>query len=435
VCAAGLKEATVLSQCTIAAVSAASIIFNLPKRHPQNPDQTLIAYEVLLTMTPALLLGVALGVIFNVAFPTWLITTMLISLLAYMWTRTTQKGLQQWRSETAAKQQAAAADAEAAAAGAAAGGEGEGDSSEVGSRGDAGGSEGAGAVVVISDLPLASAGGSGKKAQLPFPWGMAAGVVFLWCGFAALQLLRQSTVKCSPGFYGAIAAQVRGGGLLWGSQQAVHMLLRGRLGHSLASCSGGQAVGALCSCDVVCCRRRSGFFMRPVHCWQCVCSHTQKGQTCPLHRPCHALRHCLHTAAHDDMQVVFGLGSSIIFAWFCLAKPARAAEGEDGLSAPLLASSSTGSLSGLLARRQHQQQADMLHLLGTILKVVLAGVVAGVVGIGGGLLMAPMLLDAGIHPQVRRTKGLLVGQTTSQAVKATAVTEGGVTHACSLSAC
>jgi hypothetical protein len=30
-----------------------------------------------------------------------------------------------------------------------------------------------------------------------------------------------------------------------------------------------------------------------------------------------------------------------------------------------------------------------------------AGVVAGVVGIGGGMLMAPMLLDAGIHPQVR----------------------------------
>jgi uncharacterized membrane protein YfcA len=42
----------------------------------------------------------------------------------------------------------------------------------------------------------------------------------------------------------------------------------------------------------------------------------------------------------------------------------------------------------------------MVHLMGSALKVALSGVVAGVVGIGGGLLMAPMLLDAGIHPQV-----------------------------------
>jgi len=98
---------------------------------------------------------------------------------------------------------------------------------------------------------------------------------------------------------------------------------------------------------------------------------------------------------------VFGLGCSCLFAYVCLAKPAREAEGDAGLSSPLLASSSTTSLSGLLTRRQHQQQADMVHLLATIIKVAVAGVVAGVVGIGGGLLMAPMLLDAGIHPQVR----------------------------------
>lgn len=98
--------------------------------------------------------------------------------------------------------------------------------------------------------------------------------------------------------------------------------------------------------------------------------------------------------------MAFGLGSSAFFAYFFLVKPARAAEGNEGLSAPLLANSSTNSLSGLLSRAAHHQQADMVHLMGTALKVALSGVVAGVVGIGGGLLMAPMLLDAGIHPQV-----------------------------------
>lgn len=201
----GLKDATVLSQCTIAAVSAASILFNLPKRHPDHPDQTLIAYPQLNTMTPALLTGVGLGVIANAAFPTWLITTMLITLLAYMSVRTTQKGLQQWRSESARKRAAAAA---AAAAGNRAAPEGasEGDAL-LGSSAAAAASQ---AVVVVTDSSAATGlGSAGKADRAPYPWGMAVGVVFLWLGFAALQLLRQSTVKCSPAFYGVIAGQVR----------------------------------------------------------------------------------------------------------------------------------------------------------------------------------------------------------------------------------
>lgn len=119
--------------------------------------------------------------------------------------------------------------------------------------------------------------------------------------------------------------------------------------------------------------------------------------------PCahiHHLRTTMPLCRRPLPQVVFGFGCSTLFAYFCLAKPAREAEGEDGLAAPLLASSSTNSLSSLLVRQQHHQQANMLHLMATIVKVTLAGVVAGVVGVGGGLLMAPMLLDAGIHPQV-----------------------------------
>lgn len=318
----GLKDATVLSQCTIAAVSAASILFNLPKRHPERPDQTLIAYPQLNTMTPALLAGVGIGVIANAAFPTWLITTMLITLLAYMSVRTTQKGLQQWRSESARKRAAAAAAAAAATASDSA-------ASEGASEGDAllGGSAAAApqAVVVITDSSAAPGQASASKAgPAPYPWGMAAGVVFLWLGFAALQLLRQNTVKCSPAFYGVIAG-----------------------------------------------------------------------------------------------QVVFGAVSSAMFAYFCLAKPAREAEGAAGLAAPLLANSSVASLSGLLERQAHHQQADMGHLMGTALKVAVAGMVAGVVGIGGGLIMGPLLLGLGLHPQsTAATSNVLVFMCSSSAAVA-----------------
>lgn len=196
-----LKDATVLSQCTIAAVSAASIVFNLPKRHPDDPQQTLIAYEMLLVLGPALLLGVGIGVILNVALPTWLITTMLISLLIYMSTRTMQKGLSQWRNETHSQQ--------AAAAMSAAGGEeaaallGDGNSSRNAEQSELG----TGDVEVITQQPATAA--APKAPRAPYPWGMAGGVVLLWCGFGALQLLRQNTVKCSPAFFGVIAGQVR----------------------------------------------------------------------------------------------------------------------------------------------------------------------------------------------------------------------------------
>lgn len=101
------------------------------------------------------------------------------------------------------------------------------------------------------------------------------------------------------------------------------------------------------------------------------------------------------------LQVVFGFGCSMVFAYYLLCKPAQEAEAEDALSAPLLANASQGSLTSLMARMQHRHQASMAHLMLNAAKVAVAGMLAGIVGIGGGLVLAPMLLDAGIHPQVR----------------------------------
>ena len=42
-----------------------------------------------------------------------------------------------------------------------------------------------------------------------------------------------------------------------------------------------------------------------------------------------------------------------------------------------------------------------LHLL----LAMLAGCLGGLLGIGGGMIMAPMLMELHVHPQVRRTPG------------------------------
>lgn len=36
-----------------------------------------------------------------------------------------------------------------------------------------------------------------------------------------------------------------------------------------------------------------------------------------------------------------------------------------------------------------------------------AGVIAGVVGLGGGTMIGPILLEFGVHPQVRAYKGAM----------------------------
>lgn len=68
-----------LSQASIAAVSLASIGFNLRKRHPLHPDsKTLIDYEMCLTMTPALVsTQAAAAVVWLCCWSAWLMPSLL----------------------------------------------------------------------------------------------------------------------------------------------------------------------------------------------------------------------------------------------------------------------------------------------------------------------------------------------------------------------
>jgi hypothetical protein len=111
-------------------------------------------------------------------------------------------------------------------------------------------------------------------------------------------------------------------------------------------------------------------------------------------------------------QVVFGAGASLIFAYYCIARPARqqaaSTASADGLSDPLLGGRQS-SLSSMLQHQQQHMQQSMAQLSVQAAKVAAAGVLAGVLGIGGGMLMAPMLLASGVHPQAASaTSNILV---------------------------
>lgn len=63
----------------IMGTSVSTVSYNLRLKHP-TMDRPLIDYDLALLIQPMLMLGISIGVIFNVIFPDWLVTVLLIIL-------------------------------------------------------------------------------------------------------------------------------------------------------------------------------------------------------------------------------------------------------------------------------------------------------------------------------------------------------------------
>jgi hypothetical protein len=73
------KSATAISKCMIMGASVSTVYYNLRLRHP-TLDMPIIDYDLALLIQPMLMLGISIGVAFNVIFPDWLVTVLLIVL-------------------------------------------------------------------------------------------------------------------------------------------------------------------------------------------------------------------------------------------------------------------------------------------------------------------------------------------------------------------
>lgn len=56
-----------------------TVYYNLKLRHP-TLDMPIIDYDLALLIQPMLMLGISIGVVFNVVFPDWMVTILLIIL-------------------------------------------------------------------------------------------------------------------------------------------------------------------------------------------------------------------------------------------------------------------------------------------------------------------------------------------------------------------
>ncbi|TVU09239.1 hypothetical protein EJB05_42692, partial [Eragrostis curvula] len=100
------KSSTALSKCMIMGASVSTVYYNLKLKHP-TLDMPLIDYDLALLIQPMLMLGVSIGVIFNVIFPDWLVTAFMMILFLVTSTKAFLKGVETWEKETITKRKAA----------------------------------------------------------------------------------------------------------------------------------------------------------------------------------------------------------------------------------------------------------------------------------------------------------------------------------------
>ncbi|KAL1182884.1 hypothetical protein V6Z11_A02G144300 [Gossypium hirsutum] len=100
------KSSTAISKCMITGAAAATVCYNIGQRHP-TLELPLIDYDLALLFQPMLVLGISIGVGFNVIFADWMITVLLIIVFIAMSTKSFLKGIQTWKRETIKKKEAA----------------------------------------------------------------------------------------------------------------------------------------------------------------------------------------------------------------------------------------------------------------------------------------------------------------------------------------
>uniref|UniRef100_A0A1J3IC26 Sulfite exporter TauE/SafE family protein 2 n=1 Tax=Noccaea caerulescens TaxID=107243 RepID=A0A1J3IC26_NOCCA len=95
-----LKTASSFSAFMVTGGSIANVGCNLFVRNHKSGGKTIIDFDLALLLEPCMLLGVSIGVICNLVFPNWLITTLFAVFLAWSTVKTFKNGVYYWRMES-----------------------------------------------------------------------------------------------------------------------------------------------------------------------------------------------------------------------------------------------------------------------------------------------------------------------------------------------
>ncbi|KAK4277020.1 hypothetical protein QN277_015089 [Acacia crassicarpa] len=173
------KSSTAISKCMIMGAAASTVYYNLKLRHP-TLNMPIIDYDLALLIQPMLMLGISIGVAFNVVFADWMVTVLLIILFLGTSTKAFLKGVETWKKETLMKKEAAR-------------------------RQD---SNGPGAEAEYKPLPSGPTVAIEKDIKEPevtilgnVYWKELGLLVFVWVAFLALQIAKNHTSNCSVSYW------------------------------------------------------------------------------------------------------------------------------------------------------------------------------------------------------------------------------------------
>lgn len=93
-----VREATALSQACLAGGATTNLLYTMRQQHPSQPKPA-IDYDLVLVMGPNLLIGALLGSALNASAPSWLILTLLLVILVLAAYEALKKARALWRAE------------------------------------------------------------------------------------------------------------------------------------------------------------------------------------------------------------------------------------------------------------------------------------------------------------------------------------------------
>ncbi|KAK9102677.1 hypothetical protein Sjap_019931 [Stephania japonica] len=175
------KSSTAISKCMIMGAAGATVYYNLKLRHP-TLNLPIIDYDLALLIQPMLMLGISIGVAFNVIFADWMVTVLLIFLFIGTSTKAFFKGVETWKTETILKREAAM---------------------QLESNGSG--------QIEYKPLPSGPSNGNQKEKKNSKErkvsvvenvyWKEFGLLVFVWAAFLALQIAKNSTSNCSAAYW------------------------------------------------------------------------------------------------------------------------------------------------------------------------------------------------------------------------------------------
>ncbi|KAI9089005.1 hypothetical protein K1719_029284 [Acacia pycnantha] len=174
------KSSTAISKCMIMGAAGSTVYYNLRLRHP-TLEMPLIDYDLALLFQPMLMLGISIGVVFNVMFADWMVTVLLIILFLGTSTKALIKGIDTWKKESVMKKEAAKLI------------ESESKPEE------------------YKSLP-AGPGNNAQDEEVPLIkniyWKEVALLAYVWVGFLVVQIVKTYTENCSVAYWILNALQV-----------------------------------------------------------------------------------------------------------------------------------------------------------------------------------------------------------------------------------